>query len=169
MKQAKSPIRPALALTALGALNVLLWSLPALAQDPSLDFNQYAHTAWTVRDGFSLGNIYAMAQMPDGYLWLGTEFGLFCFDGVHSIPWQPPACQHLPDGLTRWKNGQTSFFRKANGLPDEAANSLFEGDHGQIQALKERGLAYFKNGRFVAVTAVCGGQVHLITGDKAVA
>jgi signal transduction histidine kinase/ligand-binding sensor domain-containing protein len=68
-----------------------------LALNPSLDISQYAHTAWTVRDGFSLGNIYAMAQTPDGYLWLGTEFGLFRFDGVRSIPWQPPAGQQLPE------------------------------------------------------------------------
>ncbi|HVN79560.1 MAG TPA: hypothetical protein VMW38_11230 [Terriglobia bacterium] len=40
---------------------------------------------------------------------------------------------------------------------------------GRIQALTKRGFAYFKGGRFVAVTAACGGQVHLITGDKAVA
>ena len=37
-----------------------------------------------------------MAQTPDGYLWLGAEFGLFRFDGIHSTPWQPPAGQHLP-------------------------------------------------------------------------
>ena len=56
----------------------------AFALDASLDISQYAHTAWTVRDGFSLGNIYAIAQTPDGYLWFGTEFGLFRFDGVRS-------------------------------------------------------------------------------------
>jgi ligand-binding sensor domain-containing protein/signal transduction histidine kinase len=55
------------------------------------------HTAWTVRDGFSLGSLYALAQPMDGYLWLGTEFGLFRFDGLRSVPWQPPAGQQLPD------------------------------------------------------------------------
>jgi hypothetical protein len=153
----------------LSTLNVLLWSPPVLALNPSLDVSQYAHTAWTVRSGFIKGNIYAITRTPGGYLWLGTEFGLVRFDGVRSISWQPPAGQHLPDGLTRWKNGQTSFFRKANGLPDDAANSLFEDYRGRIQALTQRELAYFKDGRFVAVNAVCGGQVHLITGDKAVA
>lgn len=69
----------------------------ARALDAALDINEYAHTAWTVRDGFSLGNIYAMAQTPDGYLWLGSEFGLFRFDGTHSVLWQPPAGQHLPN------------------------------------------------------------------------
>ena len=68
----------------------------AFALAPSLDVSQYAHTAWTVRDGFSLGNIYAIAQTPDGYLWLGGEFGLFRFDGIRNIPWQPPAGQELP-------------------------------------------------------------------------
>jgi ligand-binding sensor domain-containing protein len=38
-----------------------------------------------------------MAQTRDGYLWLGSEFGLFRFDGVRAIPWQPPAGQQLPD------------------------------------------------------------------------
>jgi len=37
------------------------------------------------------GQHYAIAQTPDGHLWLGTEFGLFRFDGVRSAPWQPPA------------------------------------------------------------------------------
>src|SRR5512146_6401 len=70
---------------------------PACGLDAALDINEYAHTAWTVKNGFSLGNIYAIAQTPDGYLWLGSEFGLFRFDGTHSVPWQPPSGQHLPN------------------------------------------------------------------------
>jgi len=38
--------------------------------------NQYAHTAWTTRYGFTMGNIYAMAQTPDGYPWFGTGIRL---------------------------------------------------------------------------------------------
>ena len=81
----------------------------AFALDPSLDVSQYAHTAWTIREGFFKGNIYSMAQTPDGYLWLGTEFGLLRFDGIRSIPWQPPAGQHLPD------NGITSLLVTRDG------------------------------------------------------
>src|SRR5690348_3068040 len=55
------------------------------------------HTAWTVLDGFSLSSPYAVAQPVDGYLWLGTEIGLFRVDDVRSVPWQPPAGQQLPD------------------------------------------------------------------------
>ncbi len=70
----------------------------ASALDPSLDISQYAHTAWKVRDGFSKGEIDPIAQTPDGYLWLGTQFGLVRFDGVRAVPWQPPRNQHLPPG-----------------------------------------------------------------------
>jgi signal transduction histidine kinase/ligand-binding sensor domain-containing protein len=68
----------------------------ARASGAGPDIGEYAHTAWSVQNGFSLGNIYAIAQTPDGYLWLGSEFGLFRFDGTHSVQWQPPAGQHLP-------------------------------------------------------------------------
>src|SRR5882757_6264257 len=65
------------------------------ALDPALDVSQYAHTAWKVRDGFTKGSIFAIAQTPDGYLWLGTEFGLLRFDGVRAVPWEPQG-QRLP-------------------------------------------------------------------------
>jgi len=38
-----------------------------------------------------------MAQTPDGYFWLGGEFGIFRFDGVRAVPWQPPAGKELPE------------------------------------------------------------------------
>jgi hypothetical protein len=76
----------------------------SVASDPSVDVTQYVRTAWTSPDGFFLGNIYAMAQRPEGNLWFGGESGLFRFDGIRSSPWQAPAGQHLPDkniyGLT---------------------------------------------------------------------
>ena len=43
----------------------------------------------------------------------------------------------------------------------------FRIDRGRIWVFTRHGLAYFKDGRFVAVNAVPGGEVHFITGDKA--
>src|SRR5271157_4085722 len=83
-------------------LSILLASsVRAFALDPSLDVSQYAHTAWKIREGFTKGTIFSMAQTPDGYLWLGTEFGLVRFDGVQAIPWQPPVGEQLP---SNWIN-----------------------------------------------------------------
>jgi ligand-binding sensor domain-containing protein/signal transduction histidine kinase len=109
---------------------VLLACRSAFPLNPNLDINQYAHTAWKTREGFTRGNIQAIAQTPDGYLWLGTDFGLLRFDGVKNVPWQPPAGQHLPSesigsllvardgtlwigalkGLASWKDGRLTRY-----------------------------------------------------------
>jgi signal transduction histidine kinase/ligand-binding sensor domain-containing protein len=123
----------------LSALLFFLFSIfgspSAFALDPSLDISQYAHTAWKVRDGFSKGSIFAIAQTPDGSLWLGTDFGLLRFDGVRAVPWQPPAGQQLPGdrihsllvardgtlwiatlkGLASWKDGRLRRYPELDG------------------------------------------------------
>ncbi len=144
-------MRRALALLAMAAVSMLFASAPLLALNPSLAVSQYAHTAWTVRDGFSLGNVYAMAQTPDGYLWLGTEFGLFRFDGVRFLPWQPPAGQQLPDkninsllvtrdgslwigtfgGLVILRDGRLA---RPPALHDQFVTSMFEDGEGTVWA-----------------------------------
>ena len=121
------------------------------ALNPSLDISQYAHTAWTVRDGFFKGAIYTIAQTPDGYLWLGTEFGLFRFDGVRSVPWEPPAGQHLPGtdvyallaahdgalwigtfaGLVTWSGARLTPHRDFDG---QFVTSLLQDHEGTVWA-----------------------------------
>jgi ligand-binding sensor domain-containing protein len=108
----------------------------ASALDSSLDVNQYAHTAWKIRKGFAKGEIFSIAQTPDGHLWLGSEFGLLRFDGVRAVPWQPPADQHLPsnyifsllvardgtfwigtwNGLASWRDGRLMQYPDLTGL-----------------------------------------------------
>ena len=90
MKRADT-LKSAVVARGLIALGIALVCGPsASALDPALDVSQYAHTAWIFREGFAQGRVNAIAQTPDGYLWLGTEFGLLRFDGVRSVPWRPP-------------------------------------------------------------------------------
>jgi ligand-binding sensor domain-containing protein len=143
-------MKSALVLIAISALNFLLGPAPALALNPSLDISQYAHTAWTAREGFALGKIFAMAQTPDGYLWFGTEFGLVRFDGVHAVPWQPPAGQHLPQkpysllvtrdgtlwigtfsGLASWDGARLTHYPELDGL---FVTSMLEDREGTVWA-----------------------------------
>jgi len=42
---------------------------------------QAKHRAWTVNDG-APEHVAALAQTPDGFLWLGTSNGLYRFDGM---------------------------------------------------------------------------------------
>lgn len=74
-------------------------SVCAFALDPELDISQYWHTARKVREGFSKGPIHAVAQAPDAYLWLSTEFGVLRLHGVKTVPWQPPKDQDLPSNV----------------------------------------------------------------------
>lgn len=137
------------AVIALGSL--LLRCPSAFTLDTSLDTSQYAHTAWKVREGFSKGSITSIAQTRDGYLWLGTEFGLLRFDGVRTVPWQPPAGEHLPsnyirslvtardgtlwigtaEGLASWKDGKLTLY---SPLAGEAVDALLEDHQGTIWA-----------------------------------
>jgi ligand-binding sensor domain-containing protein/signal transduction histidine kinase len=62
---------------------VVLWGArPAVALDPDRAMSQYLRTAWGPEHGLVGGAIGAIAQTPEGYLWLGTEKGLIRFDGV---------------------------------------------------------------------------------------
>ena len=127
----------------------------AKALNPQLDISQYAHTAWKVSDGFTPGAILAIAQTPDGYLWLGTEFGLYQFDGVHTVSWRPPAGQDLPalpvhsllaardgtlwigtdKGIASWKDGKLTHYSDLDG---ETIHSLLEDREGTIWSAGEK-------------------------------
>jgi PAS domain S-box-containing protein len=133
-----------------GPLSLLLLCPSALALDPSLDVSQYAHTAWQVREGFTQGYIREIAQTPDGYIWLGTGFGLFRFDGVHVEHWQPPlngerlpsnfiVCLHVArdgtfwigtmEGLASWRDGKLTRYPDLAGL---VIASMLEDRNGTI-------------------------------------
>jgi signal transduction histidine kinase/ligand-binding sensor domain-containing protein len=136
--------------TAVIALGILLACCPRVsALNPALDISQYAHTPWKAGEGLSKGIIFSIAQTPDGYLWLGTEYGLLRFDGVRSVPWQPPAGQHLPNseirsllaardgnlwigtryGLASWKDGKLTQYSELAG---QLINTIFEDREGTI-------------------------------------
>jgi signal transduction histidine kinase/ligand-binding sensor domain-containing protein len=115
---------------------VLLALCPcAHALNPSLDINQYAHNAWTIREGFFKGPIESIAQTPDGYLWLATESGLLRFDGVRTVRWQPPAGEHLPGGSIR---------------------SLLAARDGRLWIGTAQGLASWKDGKLTHYSNVTG-------------
>ena len=68
-----------------GAAVALAFSLcarPALALDPAKQLSQYGHRSWTQQQGLPQDSVRAIAQAPDGSLWIGTDEGLARFDGV---------------------------------------------------------------------------------------
>ena len=110
---------------ALALCTLVLTTHTVFALNPELDISQYVHTSWRVRDGFWSSALNAMAQTPDGYLWIGTNTGLFRFDGVRSVPWQAPPNQTLPSTMI---------------------NELVTGRDGTLWIGTDKGLASWKNG-----------------------
>src|ERR1700722_16136662 len=148
--QAYEKARIKIAAFVVGALRLLLLCPPALALDPSLDVSQYAHTAWLVREGFTQGYIRSIAQTTDGYIWLGTRFGVFRFDGVRVEHWQPPLTgEQLPSnfivclyvardgtfwigtrgGLVSWRDGKLTRYPDLAGL---SSGSILEDRKGTV-------------------------------------
>jgi signal transduction histidine kinase/ligand-binding sensor domain-containing protein len=56
-------------------------TLPVYAVDPNRAMTQYVRDHWGVEQGFPKGPLYAITQTADAYLWIGTQSGLFRFDG----------------------------------------------------------------------------------------
>jgi Two component regulator propeller len=67
------------------------------ALTPDRDIAQYAHHSWKIDDGYFGSNPYSLAQDNDGYLWIGTDHGLYRYDGGQFSLWNPPAGTHLPN------------------------------------------------------------------------
>ena len=149
------------------AANCLSVATPLRALNPSLDITQYGHTVWKIRDGFAPGTAFAMAQTPDGYLWLSADSGLFRSDGVRFIHWQPPAGEQLPEspyallasrdgtlwigtfaGLVSWRNGKLTQFP---GLGPRFITSLLEDRDGTVWAGVLGGAPGTPSGRLCAI------------------
>ena len=64
------------------ALLLLMMPQRASALDPHRAMSDYLRDRWTVGEDFPGGQVIAIAQTPDGILWIGGEKGLVRFDGV---------------------------------------------------------------------------------------
>lgn len=108
-------------------LAAALLAAPAKALDPQRAIGQYKHTRWTVEDG-APSSIEAIAQTPDGYLWLGTPLGLYRFDGMAFEPMRPP--------------------RPAYSMNDRVVSLMVTRAGALWAGYEAGGIAVYQNGRF---------------------
>lgn len=110
------------------ALLALFSLLPTFAVDPNVAISQYAHTAWRVRDGALRNRPFSIAQTSDGRIWIGTEAGLYFFDGMQFHALQVP---NLPQEL---RQAIYSLYGSADGaLWIGSAGGLFRYQHGKVE------------------------------------
>jgi len=133
----------------------LVLALPtgAAALDAAKAITQYLHDIWQTRDGLPQNTITAIAQTPDGYLWLGTREGLIRFDGVRFTVFdsnttpeitQDQVLSLLADrqgrlwigtwggGLLRLEAGRFTRYTSEDGLPGDLVSALFEDREGRL-------------------------------------
>ncbi len=166
--------------TLLAPMLAFLVVAPALADPahpaPNRELERYKHTTWTSEDGVP-SYIHALAQGADGYLWIGSEDGLFRFDGVtfermHQLGGDPqrPAVSSLLVGrdgavwvgylegrVSVLRNGKLRDARLPAGLGE--ITTLAQDDRGGIWALvgqKNHPLARLANGKWSVGTAELG-------------
>jgi signal transduction histidine kinase/ligand-binding sensor domain-containing protein len=101
---------------AVPVLLCLLLATSVCAQDQTI--SQMVHTSWTGLNGAPQA-IWALAQTPDGMLWIGTFAGLYSFDGVSFSAFKP-----LP--------GEPSF-------PGTSVYSLYVSKTGDLWAMFRHG------------------------------
>src|SRR5262249_22682321 len=65
---------------------------------PNRAMSDYVRDRWGVEQGFPGGQVYAITQTADGYLWIGTEKGLVRFDGLSFRLFNQANATSLPVG-----------------------------------------------------------------------
>ncbi|WP_164008417.1 sensor histidine kinase [Pyxidicoccus trucidator] len=147
----------------------LLCGSVATAQPDGRDrgIGQFYHSRWTIKEG-APGQISALAQTRDGFLWLATASTLYSFDGVRFERFEPSNGAPLttiqtlhaaPDGglwigfqhggAARLKDGQVTHFGEAEGLARSQVVSFAVDTHGGTWALTMAdGLFRLRDGRW---------------------
>lgn len=154
------------ALALFSALLVGAWPAASIAEPL-----QWHHSQWGAQDGLR-GPVVALAQSPDGWLWIGTPGGLFRFDGVEfervaevagrklpsnairSLAVAPDGALwigHLYGGVSRLHRDAVSTYGEAQGLPRASVMRMAIGRDGAVYAAAVHGLFRLHGQHWVAV------------------
>src|SRR5947209_4463715 len=119
-------------------------TLGAPASNPA-EQESFRVKRWTTEDGLPQNRISSLKQTRDGYLWVGTWFGLARFDGI-----------------------RFSVFNRFNTpeLPDNTITSLAEDNQGTLWVGTDKYLMRYSNHRFerlVPPDRLTNQQVRRIT------
>ena len=148
----------------------------------------YVSRIWRTQEGLPENRVRAIAQTPDGYLWIGTPSGLARFDGVRFVVYgrfntgafrddNVRALSVAPDGslwigtdgggVVHYKNGRFERFGAGEGLESEFVSSVVEDRGGAVWAATNRGLYRREGGKFVRLDRELArpNQVFFVLGE----
>lgn len=169
---------------------LLLLCIPSHAIDRDRHLDQLDHTSWSYTEG-APGEVHALAQTSDGYLWLGTASGLFRFDGIRFQSFKAQSGQTSPQrnvvslfavpdgglwvgysygGISFIKNGMVTDYGEEQGLPSRAVVAFARDRQGAIWiAAGKDGLARLDGSRWRKIGTDWGfaGQAYAVSVDHA--
>jgi len=149
---------------------IVLFARHSFGLDPSISITQYHQRSWKLEQGLPQISVNAIAQTPDGYLWIGTDDGLARFDGISFTIFNHASVQEIsnnsfqallstPDGvlwaatssgLIRYQNGKFKTFGSKDGLQHTYISSLAIDARGVLWlGTIGGGLIRYDQGRFV--------------------
>ena len=145
---------------------------------------------WTTVNGLPQNSVNAIAQTPDGYIWVGTFGGLARFDAqrFNTVERVDSTGRHVDritclavapdsalwigteDGLLRYYHGQFRQFTTADGLPHKSVSALhFERTGTLWVGTSYGGAARYDGTRFTTIQELNGvpfSLVHSFVEDR---
>lgn len=176
----------------LAGLVAVCFACTAQALDPNKAPSEYIRDRWDARQGFPGGPVYAIAQTPDGYLWLGTEKGLARFDGLNFRLFNQANSAEAPDGpvvdlmadaernlwirpqsrnLLRYREGKFQDVTTELDSARSGVTAMCRGTKGEaLFAVRAVGIFIYSGGRFSKLISTAGLPNMLVismaqTGD----
>jgi ligand-binding sensor domain-containing protein/signal transduction histidine kinase len=143
------------------ALAVLIFALLGAGADAA----EYSHRVWRTEDGLPQNRVQAIAQTPDGYLWVGTSEGLARFDGSRFAIFDRSNTPAISDdsilsleavqdgtlwigteggGLLHYSKGRFVAFGQKDGITNGFIRALHRDSGGTLWVGTDRGL--FRSG-----------------------
>jgi len=153
------------------ALLTLVGSAAMSADEPSSGTGPaYTMAVWASEKGSPLGDVFAIAQDVDGYLWLGGPTGLVRFDGTRFAAWSdlhpnlplPAGPVHAivasddgslwvglggGGGVVRVRRGAITKYTPTDGAPPGVSGMILD-RHGALWVATRRGLFRLVNGHW---------------------
>jgi ligand-binding sensor domain-containing protein/signal transduction histidine kinase len=153
----------------------------------------YTTRVWQTRDGLPQETVQAVAQAPDGFLWIGTTGGLLRFDGSRFVTYERGNTSAFKEnsvfslmtardgtlwigteggGLIRMRGERFRRFGVGDGLTDEFVRTELEDAAGHVWIGTDNGLFQLSSstaehvGRVDGTTAIPGMAVHALATTR---
>ncbi|MGD0361984.1 MAG: two-component regulator propeller domain-containing protein [Bryobacteraceae bacterium] len=157
---------------------------------PQRGLQGYSRRIWQTQDGLPEEPVQALAQTPDGYLWIGTSGGLVRFDGAEMVVFNRENTPALRSnsifcllvsragdlwigteggGVVRYHRGEFRRFSGEEGLSNGFVRSILEDRRGQFWVGTDDGLFRLHGDRLARVDGLGGVPavaVHDIREDS---